>query len=98
MSTKQDTGSRFFRVALTADELNIAMSANPYFLAYLQNKIEAYANQLVESSLPYEADPAKQVKAIIEHERLRNYVGAYEELLAELVDHQANQPTTNSGE
>lgn len=92
MSMNKDTGSRFYRVALTAEEEQMAKVVSPLFLALLQNKIEAYAHAVVESSLPYDADPAKQVKAILEHERLKNFVSAYEELLAELLD---TQPTTH---
>lgn len=88
----QDPGSKFYRLQLSAEDEKLATNVSPYFLAYLQNKIEAYASALVNASLPYDADPAKQVKAIIEHERMRNYVSAYEELFAEL----ANQPSSTT--
>ena len=86
----QDPASKFFRIQLSAEDEKLATNVSPLFLAYLQNKIEAYANAVVTSSLPYDADPAKQVKAILEFERLKNFVAAYEELFTEL-----NQTPTN---
>lgn len=87
-----DAGSKFFRIQMSEADQQQALVVSPLFLALLQNKIEAYASALVETSLTYDPDPAKQVKAIIEHEKLRNYVAAYEELFAELTD----QPQANS--
>lgn len=82
----QDTASKFFRPLLTAGDVQQALSVSPYFLAYLQAKIEAYATALLETDLPYDPDPAKQVTAIVAFERARTFVQAYEELLAELMD------------
>ena len=82
----QDTASKFFRPLLTEGEVQQALAVSPYFLAYLQAKIEAYANALLETELPYDPDPTKQVAAIVAFERARTFVQAYEELLAELMD------------
>jgi hypothetical protein len=82
---KQDSVSKFYRVDLTPEESARATEVSPYFLAYLQNKIEAYASAVVDAKLPYSCDPNTQVEAILAHERLRNYVQAYEELLSELL-------------
>jgi len=83
--TKQDTGSRFFRPEIT-DEINHKLSKlDPALLLYVQAKIADYASQVVATEVPWDPDPKKQMAAIIEYERLRNYVGAYEELLAELM-------------
>ena len=82
----QDTASKFFRPLLTEADVQQALSVSPYFLAYLQAKIEAYATALLETDLPYDPDPAKQVAAIVAFERARTFVQAYEELLAELMD------------
>jgi hypothetical protein len=82
----QDTASKFFRPLLTEGEVQQALAVSPYFLAYLQAKIEAYATALLESELPYDPDPTKQVAAIVAFERARTFVQAYEELLAELMD------------
>jgi hypothetical protein len=68
-----------------AEDIQLAQQVSPLFLAYLQNKIEAYASALVENRLPYSANPAEQVTAILAHERLRNFVEAYEELQSELL-------------
>ena len=84
-----DAGSKFFRVQLSVDDQKAATSVSPLFLAYLQNKIEAYATALVDTPLAYDPDPAKQVTAIINYERNRTFVQAYEELLAELLDAQS---------
>lgn len=81
---RPDTSSRYIRFDLTEEETRLALIASPHFLAYLQNKIEAYASALVTTRLEYHADPKQQVQAIIEYERLRNFVAAYEELLSEL--------------
>lgn len=83
-----DSGSKFFRVFLTSETEKQAKSVPPLFLAYLQNKIEAYATALVEQQIVYDPDPTKQMKSILELERLRNFITAYEELLAELLDAQ----------
>lgn len=82
----QDTASKFFRPLLTEADVQQALGVSPYFLAYLQAKIEAYATALLETDLPYDADPTKQVQAIVAFERARTFVQAYEELLAELMD------------
>jgi hypothetical protein len=82
----QDTASKFFRPLLTEGDIQQALAVSPYFLAYLQAKIEAYATALLESELPYDPDPTKQVAAIVAFERARTFVQAYEELLAELMD------------
>jgi hypothetical protein len=80
-----DSGSRFCRLSMGAEDIQLAQQVSPLFLAYLQNKIEAYASALVENRLPYSANPAEQVTAILAHERLRNFVEAYEELQSELL-------------
>jgi hypothetical protein len=85
----QDTASKFFRPQLTADEQRMAVQVSPYFLAYLQGKIEAYATALVDTSITYDPDPAKQVTAIVAFERSRAFIQAYEELLSELLDAQS---------
>jgi hypothetical protein len=85
---RQDTSSKFFRPHLTEQEIKEAMNVSPYFLAYLQSKIEAYATALVDTVLVYDPAPGKQVAAIVTYERTRSFVQAYEELLAELLDAQ----------
>lgn len=84
MTTFHDPASKFYRIQLTPEEEKLATNVSPLTMAYLQNKIEAYASAVVTSSLAYDADPAKQVKAILEFERLKNFVAAYEELFYEL--------------
>jgi hypothetical protein len=66
------------------DDVNIAEHVSPMVLAYLQNKIADYASAIVEKQLPFSPNPMEQVTAILAHERLRNFVEAYEELLSEL--------------
>lgn len=85
----KDAGSKFFRIQLTPADEKQALSVSPLFLAYLQNKIEAYASALVDTSLTYDPDPSKQVATIVSYERTRAFVQAYEELLAELLDAQS---------
>lgn len=80
-----DTASTFMRFSLSVEDDKLATNVSPLFLAYLQNKIEAYAAALVTASLPYDPNPQSQVKAILAHERLRNFVEAYQELLNELL-------------
>lgn len=84
-SVNPDTASTFMRFNLSSEDEKLATQVSPLFLAYLQNKIEAYASALVEKQLPYHMHPAQQVTAIIAHERLRNFVEAYQELLNELL-------------
>jgi hypothetical protein len=84
----KDAGSKFYRIALTPDDEKLALGVSPLFLAYLQNKIEAYATALVDTPLTYDPDPGKQVATIVTYERTRAFVQAYEELLAELLDAQ----------
>ena len=82
----QDTASKFFRPVMSEDDVREGMNVSPYFLAYLQSKIEAYATALVDTPLVYDPDPSKQVVTLINYERARTMVQAYEELLAELID------------
>jgi hypothetical protein len=89
-----NTSSKFFSIALTPEDERLAMHVSPLFLAYLQNKIEAYASALVEAKLPYSPNPNEQVAAVLAHERLRNHVEAYEELMSELVQ-ASSQPDSN---
>jgi hypothetical protein len=89
----QDSASKFFRVAISEEDEKLATQVSPLFLAYLQNKIEAYASALVEKQLPYCPNPTEQVTAILAHERLRNFVEAYEELMNELLQASSIQPS-----
>lgn len=90
---KPDLNGSFNRLLMNAETEKLSMQVSPLFFAYLQNKIADYAEASIESVLPYEADPTKQVKAILEHERLKNFVQAYKELMAELTAAaQSNQP------
>jgi len=82
---------------MTEDDVKQALSVSPYFMAYLQAKIEAYATALLETKLPYDPDPTKQVVAIVEYERTRTFVQAYEELLAELMDAQQTDMDSATG-
>lgn len=90
---RPNLGSRFMSFDIAPEDQQQAMSVSPYFLAYLQNKIAAYASHLIDSQLPYNADPTAQVQAIIAHERNRNFVEAYEELMRELQDASQPDPT-----
>ncbi len=83
-----DTASAFMSFVLTEQDTQLATNVSPLFLAYLQNKISAYAEAVVNSKLPYSADPTQQVTAILAHEKLKNYVQAYQELLSELIQTQ----------
>ena len=78
------TDSPFLSFDLPPGEESQARLVPPQFLVYLQNKIAAYAEALVEQELPYSENPAEQVKAILALERKRNFVQAYQELLSEL--------------
>lgn len=91
---RPDPTSQFHRVHLSDEEQKLAMSVSPLFIAYLQNKIEAYATAVVQSSLPYHADPKQQVEAIIAHERLKNFIEIISELQNELLA--AMQPQTHT--
>jgi hypothetical protein len=77
--------NRFLSFHLSSAEQETAKSVNPYFLAYLQNKIAAYANAVVEES--YE-DEKNQIDSkeltLIRHERLKAQVLVLEELFMEL--------------
>jgi len=94
MNTRQitpDTASAFMRFNLTSQDTELALQVSPLFLAYLQNKIEAYASALVEKQLPYSSNPTEQVTAILAHERLRNFVEAYQELMSEILQSSSEQ-------
>lgn len=90
---KFNTTSRFISFELTKEETEMALAVSPLFTAYLQNKIEAYATASLNQQLPYDPDPQNQVKAIVESERLKNFVAAFEELLGEIL---ANQPQSQT--
>ena len=91
---KLNTTSRFLSFEMSQEENQMALAVSPMFTAYLQNKIEAYATASLNQRLPYDPDPTKQVLAIVESERLKNFVAAYEELLAEILAFQT-KPETN---
>lgn len=88
---RADLTGKFNRLLMSAETRQLALQVSPLFLAYLQNKIADYASAAVENPLPYDPDPSRQVAAIIEHERLRNFCAAYEELMAELTQAASNQ-------
>lgn len=90
-----DTASTFMRFNLTSEDTQLALQVSPLFLAYLQNKIEVYASALVEKQLPYSPNPTEQVAAIIAHERLRNFVEAYQELMSEILQSAHDEQSTN---
>lgn len=93
----KDAGSKFYRINLTPDDEKQALGVSPLFLAYLQNKIEAYATALVDTPLSYDPNPANQMLAIINYEKARTFVQAYEELLAELLDAQQTDMDSATG-
>lgn len=91
--TAPDTASKFMRFNLSPEDERLACKVSPLFLAYLQNKVEAYATAVVEKQLPYSPNPTEQVTAILAHERLRNFCEAYEELLNELLQSAQDEQT-----
>ncbi len=84
-----DTGARFAKLILTPEEDTLAcQSASPLFLAFLQNKIASYAEQLVLEDFDFDPDPTKQVKAIKRITELKAQITVLEELRDELIDGQ----------
>lgn len=79
-----DTGNIFQSFVLTPEEEAQAYQVNPYFLAMLQNKIAVYAREAATQQLPYDADPTRQVQAVLACQRMRNFVEAYQELMSEI--------------
>lgn len=78
---KYDSGSRFAKFILDPGELQAATHANPYFLAYLQNKIADYASAAVE----HQREPGQTAEeANLEHEKLKAQVQVLEELFREV--------------
>jgi hypothetical protein len=78
--------TKFQLIELSAEEQKFALCPNEYFLAYLQNKMAMYAHQLLEMKLDINPDPSQQMHALMEIQRLQNFVAAYDELLAEIQD------------
>lgn len=95
-SLRPDSASKFMRFTLSEEDEKLATSVSPLFLAFLQNKIEAYASALVEKQLPYSPNPTDQVAAILAHERLRNFCEAYEELMNEILQASSTPSSTQS--
>lgn len=86
-----DVGARFVKFHLSAEEVKLAyQSASPLFLAFLQNKITSYAEQLVVEDLEFDPDPTKQVKAIVRNAKLKGMIEVLEELRDELIDGQSD--------
>lgn len=99
LSLRLDTANRFQRFALTTEENNMAlqqMGQLPLVQAYIANKIADYASALVEMEVEYHADPKQQFQSILSQERLRHFVQAYEELLAEIQT--SSQPADPDGQ
>ena len=77
--------NRFLSFHLSTGEVEAAKSVNPYFLAYLQNKIAQYANAVVETSYQDEKNQIDSKElTLIQHERLKAQVLVLEELFMEL--------------
>lgn len=91
-----DFTGMFTKFKMTEETSRLSMQVSPLFFAYLQNKIAEYAAASVENKLPYNPDPTRQVEAILEHERLKNYVAAYAELMAELTQAAADSNPNQS--
>lgn len=86
-----DSGARFVKFHLSSEETKLAyQSASPLFLAFLQNKIASYAEQLVVEDLEFDPDPAKQVKVIVRAAELKAAIKVLEELRDELIDGQSD--------
>lgn len=73
--------NRFQSYDLDSNEEELAKNVNPYTFAYLQNKIAAYANAVLEFEYIQESPMQQQV---IEHEKLKAQVVVLEELMREL--------------
>lgn len=79
-----DTANRFQSYVLTEEEERAARTVSPYTLAYLQNKLSLYANQVVNSTYHDsrgEVDSERQT--LLRHERLKAQVEVLEELFME---------------
>jgi len=77
--------NRFLSFHLSESEKEMARAVNPYFLAYLQNKIAIYANAVVEESYDDEKNQIDSKElTLIRHERLKAQVLVLEELFMEL--------------
>lgn len=88
-----DLSGRFNKIRMSPEAAEQSMKVSPLFFAYLQNKIAEYATAAIESKLEYDPDPTRQVKAILEHERLKNFVEILTELMDELVEANETKPT-----
>lgn len=75
-----NTGSPFQSFIFDDDETEKALAVNAYFYAFLQNKIAAYAEQVLD----FEHDPMNPAKSITEHECLKACVRVLQELLGEV--------------
>jgi hypothetical protein len=83
-------------VELSPQELKLALTPNEFFIGYLQNKLAAYAHQLIELKMDINPDPGRQMQVLMEIQRLQNFVAAYDELLAEIQDFTTLDTPTNS--
>lgn len=75
-----DTGSPFQSFIFEPGEEEKALAVNAYFYAFLQNKIAAYAGQVLD----YEHDASNPARSITEHECLKACVRVLQELLGEV--------------
>lgn len=60
----------------------------PIFLAYVQNKLAAYAASYVQNSLEFSSDPQKQMIALVNHAAIQAKCLVLQELMAEIIDAQ----------
>lgn len=77
----------FQQIEFTQEEEVLARRITVYTFAYIQNKKAEYARQILGDDVEYNDDPAKNLKAIVRHEKLKMAVDILDELLAEFQEH-----------
>jgi len=88
-----DYSGRFNTFILSPAELQAARTVNPFFLAYLQNKIATYANAIIEDGYDGEKNQVdSQVLTMLRHEKLKAQVIVLEELFMECSAPEQTEP------
>ena len=85
--------SRFQEFELNEQEMELATAVSPYTFAFIQNKVAAYANAVIEHQFESKGDPHAVIEHVIKHERLKAQVEVLEELMRELTAPQEAAPS-----
>lgn len=85
MDIRLDPSNPYQEHILTDEDLKMAFMQNPALIAVLQNKISAYAKDLINAEPIFDADPKKQFHFMKHQLERRAQVRVLEEFMGEMM-------------